>query len=75
MVLGAGARLTGRGRLLIRISGAEPLIRVMPECGDEAMLAEVADGILAAGWAALCGAARCGTGGWGVGYQGVTGAC
>jgi phosphoglucosamine mutase len=53
VIRGAGARLTGRGRLLIRISGAEPLIRVMPECGDEAMLAEVADGILAAVRAAV----------------------
>jgi phosphoglucosamine mutase len=53
VIRGAGARLTGRGRLLIRISGAEPLIRVMPECGDEAMQAEVADGILAAVRAAV----------------------
>ncbi|MCA3452076.1 MAG: phosphoglucosamine mutase [Rhodobacter sp.] len=44
----AEARLTGRGRLLIRKSGTEPLIRVMAECEDEAILAEVMDGIVAA---------------------------
>ena len=49
----AEARLTGRGRLLIRKSGTEPLIRVMAECEDEAMLAEVVDGIVAAVRAAV----------------------
>ncbi len=44
----AEARLDGRGRLLIRKSGTEPLIRVMAECEDEALLAEVVDGIVAA---------------------------
>ena len=44
----AEARLTGRGRLLIRKSGTEPLIRVMAECEDEGVLAEVMDGIVAA---------------------------
>lgn len=44
----AEARLTGRGRLLIRKSGTEPLIRIMAECEDEAMLAEVVEGIVAA---------------------------
>ncbi|MFD0859290.1 phosphoglucosamine mutase [Roseovarius aquimarinus] len=34
-------RLTGKGRLLIRASGTEPLIRVMAECEDEAMLRDV----------------------------------
>lgn len=33
-------RLKGKGRLLIRASGTEPLIRVMAECEDEAMLAQ-----------------------------------
>jgi len=47
-IRGAEARLTGRGRLLIRKSGTEPLIRVMAECEDEAMLAEVVEGIVAA---------------------------
>ena len=29
----------GRGRILIRKSGTEPLIRVMAECEDEALMA------------------------------------
>jgi len=53
VIRGAEARLTGRGRLLIRKSGTEPLIRVMAECEDEAMLAEVVDGIVAAVQAAV----------------------
>ena len=47
-ITGAEARLNGSGRLLIRKSGTEPLIRVMAECEDEALLAEVVDGIVAA---------------------------
>ncbi len=43
----AEARLSGTGRLLIRKSGTEPLVRVMAECEDEAMLTEVVDGIVA----------------------------
>ena len=43
----AEARLTGSGRLLIRKSGTEPLIRVMAECEDEALLTEVVDSIVA----------------------------
>ncbi|GGB29788.1 phosphoglucosamine mutase [Allosediminivita pacifica] len=43
----AEARLTGKGRLLIRKSGTEPLIRVMAECEDEGLLGEVVDGIVA----------------------------
>ncbi|KMW56766.1 Phosphoglucosamine mutase [Candidatus Rhodobacter oscarellae] len=43
----AEARLNGTGRLLIRRSGTEPLIRVMAECEDEALLAQVVDGIVA----------------------------
>ncbi|ANT62084.1 phosphoglucosamine mutase [Salipiger sp. CCB-MM3] len=43
----AEATLSGRGRLLIRKSGTEPLIRVMAECEDEALLAQVVDGIVA----------------------------
>ncbi len=42
------ARLNGSGRLLIRKSGTEPLIRVMAECSDEGLLREVVDGIVAA---------------------------
>lgn len=43
----AEAALTGKGRLLIRKSGTEPLIRVMAECEDEVLLAQVVDGIVA----------------------------
>lgn len=42
------ARLTGTGRVLIRRSGTEPLIRVMAEAEDEALLREVVDSIVAA---------------------------
>ena len=42
------ARLAGHGRLLIRKSGTEPLIRVMAECEDEVLLTEAVDGIVAA---------------------------
>ncbi len=49
----AEARLNGSGRLLIRKSGTEPLIRVMAECEDEALLAEVVEGIVGAVQAAI----------------------
>ena len=39
--------LVGTGRLLIRKSGTEPLIRVMAECEDEGLLTSVVDGIVA----------------------------
>ena len=39
------ARLSGSGRLLIRKSGTEPLIRVMAEGEDEALVGEVVDQI------------------------------
>jgi phosphoglucosamine mutase len=39
----AEARLNGAGRVLIRASGTEPLIRVMAEGEDEALVAEVVD--------------------------------
>ncbi len=42
------ARLAGTGRLVIRKSGTEPLIRVMAEGEDEALVAEVVDTICAA---------------------------
>lgn len=42
------ARITGKGRILIRKSGTEPLIRVMAECEDEAMLHDVVADIVAA---------------------------
>lgn len=41
-------RLDGRGRLLIRPSGTEPLIRVMAECEDEAMLRDVVETVAGA---------------------------
>ncbi len=42
------SRLSGTGRLLIRKSGTEPLIRVMAECEDDALMSEVVDSIVAA---------------------------
>jgi phosphoglucosamine mutase len=49
----AEARLVGRGRLLIRKSGTEPLVRVMAECEDEGLLVATVDGIVAAVEAAV----------------------
>ncbi len=43
----AEAHLGRSGRLLIRKSGTEPLIRVMAECEDETMLANVVNSIVA----------------------------
>ncbi len=43
----AEGTLAGKGRLLIRKSGTEPLIRVMAECEDAALLEQVVDGIVA----------------------------
>ncbi|WP_425078047.1 phosphoglucosamine mutase [Ruegeria denitrificans] len=43
----AEARLNGQGRLLIRKSGTEPLIRVMAECEDDGLLTQVVDSIVA----------------------------
>ena len=48
VIAAAEAGLIGRGRLLIRKSGTEPLIRVMAECEDEALLLRTVDGIVAA---------------------------
>ncbi len=44
----AEARMNGSGRVLIRKSGTEPLIRVMAEAEDEVVLREVVEGIVAA---------------------------
>ncbi len=44
----AEARLVGSGRLLIRKSGTEPLIRVMAECEDEGLLQNVVGEVVAA---------------------------
>jgi len=39
----ATRRLDGHGRLLVRPSGTEPLVRVMVEADDEALLADILD--------------------------------
>jgi phosphoglucosamine mutase len=44
----AKAQLNGHGRLLIRKSGTEPLIRVMAECEDETLLAQVVGDVVTA---------------------------
>lgn len=44
----AEASLAGSGRLLIRASGTEPLIRVMAECEDEAIMNAAVDQVVAA---------------------------
>jgi phosphoglucosamine mutase len=47
-IAGAEGRLNGKGRLLIRKSGTEPLVRVMAECEDEGLLRAVVDDIVGA---------------------------
>jgi phosphoglucosamine mutase len=44
----AEARLVGRGRLSVRKSGTEPVIRVMAEADDEALIREIVDTICGA---------------------------
>jgi len=39
----AEERLAGRGRLVLRASGTEPLIRVMAEAEDDALVLQVVD--------------------------------
>jgi phosphoglucosamine mutase len=46
-IAAAEARLAGSGRLLIRKSGTEPLIRVMAEGEDEALVAALVDEVCA----------------------------
>ena len=46
-IANAEAQLNGKGRLLIRKSGTEPLIRVMAECEDSALLEETVDTVVA----------------------------
>ncbi|MDF1709718.1 MAG: phosphoglucosamine mutase [Paracoccaceae bacterium] len=46
VIAAAEIALTGKGRLLIRKSGTEPLIRVMAECEDEGLLLTLVDGIV-----------------------------
>ncbi|MDA7427055.1 phosphoglucosamine mutase [Primorskyibacter aestuariivivens] len=45
-IAAAEADLLGKGRLLIRKSGTEPLIRVMAECEDPVMLETVVDRVV-----------------------------
>jgi phosphoglucosamine mutase len=45
---GAQARLNGNGRLVIRPSGTEPVIRVMGEGDDQYLVEEVVDEIVEA---------------------------
>ncbi|MFA7433852.1 MAG: phosphoglucosamine mutase [Gemmobacter sp.] len=52
-IAGAEARLKGTGRLLIRKSGTEPLIRVMAEAEDEALMAEAVAEVVSAVEAAV----------------------
>ena len=47
-IAAAEADLLGKGRLLIRKSGTESLVRVMAECEDEAMLHQAVGGVVAA---------------------------
>lgn len=53
VIADAEAGIAGRGRILIRKSGTEPLIRVMAECEDEALLRATVEGIVAAVEAAV----------------------
>jgi len=52
-VRAAEVRLNGCGRLLIRKSGTEPLVRVMAECEDPVLLHEIVGGLVAEIEAAL----------------------
>ena len=47
VIAAAEQKLKDKGRLLIRKSGTEPLVRVMAECEDPDLLLEVVDGIVA----------------------------
>jgi phosphoglucosamine mutase len=45
-IAAAEGRLNGHGRLLVRPSGTEPVIRVMGEGDDKTMVEEIVDGIV-----------------------------
>jgi phosphoglucosamine mutase len=47
VIADAEGKLSGKGRLLIRKSGTEPLVRVMAECEDSALLEQVVNDIVA----------------------------
>ena len=53
VIAAAEAQIAGKGRILIRKSGTEPLIRVMAECEDEGLLSATVEGIVAAVEAAV----------------------
>jgi phosphoglucosamine mutase len=46
VIAAAELRLKGSGRLIIRKSGTEPLVRVMAECEDMALLEDVVGSIV-----------------------------
>ncbi len=46
-ISGAEGRLTPRGRILVRPSGTEPVLRVMVEGDDAGLVSEIADAIAA----------------------------
>jgi len=46
VIADAEHRLNGHGRLVVRPSGTEPVIRVMGEGDDKAMVEEIVDGIV-----------------------------
>jgi phosphoglucosamine mutase len=46
VIADAETRLNGHGRLVVRPSGTEPVIRVMGEGDDKAMVEEIVDGIV-----------------------------
>ncbi|MBI1416176.1 MAG: phosphoglucosamine mutase [Limimaricola sp.] len=52
-IAAAEGALQGKGRLLIRKSGTEPLVRVMAECEDEGLLVRLVDEIAGAVQAAV----------------------
>jgi phosphoglucosamine mutase len=47
-IASAEQRINGHGRLIIRPSGTEPVIRVMGEGDDKALVEELVDGIVEA---------------------------
>jgi phosphoglucosamine mutase len=53
VIASAEAELKGRGRLLIRKSGTEPLVRIMAECEDDQLLQSVVSEVAAAVEAAV----------------------
>ncbi len=48
LIAAAEARLAGGGRLIVRASGTEPVIRVMAEGDDPAAITAIVDELIAA---------------------------